>query len=132
MQDGHKLVAVQQAVQALLLVEGTDPVTNPAEFKRAFMRNLLAQAQEVRPSLVWFASIMERKLRKHDSDKPWDVQPVADILDHLDSELGELRLALAHGDRDEVTLEAADVANCVHVLADRLNGCPFGPRGKGV
>lgn len=74
----------------------------------------------LRPEVLAFAQVMERKLRQHDAERgaSWKDCDWQFLRDRLDTEVFELTVAVQK-DRG-VAEEAADVANFAMMLADNL------------
>lgn len=96
---------------------------------------------EIRPSVLWFARWMEQKLRINDSKKTgWGTESFIFLFARLFDEVHELEKALSQyltqdypktdKIKEAVISECADVANFAHMIADKIRGCPNGPRGK--
>lgn len=78
-----------------------------------------------RTQVIAFARLMEQKLQENDHKSGWLGIPNLDLLDMLDDEVKELRMAVIankenQGDPSgpEVGLEAADVSNLAMMIAD--------------
>lgn len=77
---------------------------------------------ELRESVAWFASIMERELRANDHKPGWKNDRAVDLLDRVFDEAHELNAAIAAGGRSErIIKEAADVANFAMMIADNAS-----------
>jgi len=73
----------------------------------------------MRESLIKFAVIMEKKLKRNDHKGGWVGEDIDYLLDRLDEEVVELRKAIEKehiGKR--IKNEAADVANFAMMIAD--------------
>lgn len=70
-----------------------------------------------RPLVIEFAKVMEQKLACNEHKESWENLPVLWFLDRIEEELRELREALFHETPNHVSLEAADVANFLMMLA---------------
>lgn len=75
-----------------------------------------------RPSVMWFAQLMEITLRKHDAtkggQKNWRQEQIGALVQYAREELNELDLALKTGTQEAIINEATDVANFVMMIAD--------------
>lgn len=90
----------------------------------------------MRASVSWFAGCMERKLRINDHKVPWTETDPGYLMQRLLEEVLELNVALIEwqrgsGQRGAVIMEAADVANFAHMIADLVGG-QFMDRGRSV
>lgn len=74
-----------------------------------------------RPSVNWFAEKMELKLRENDHKGGWEHCSPHWLLDRLKQEVLELENAISSSDANEITKEAADVANFALMIADTIN-----------
>ncbi len=81
----------------------------------------LLKAKQARPSVLYFAALMERLLKAHDEDRGdrgWGNDSADALLNRLDDELKELRQAIVSGTPQEIAREAGDVGNFVMMIAD--------------
>lgn len=95
-------------------------------------RSLLAQRPEisgegVRPCVSWFASIMERELKKNDHKPGWQRDTMKDLFARLVDESTELRdeigrptFPTVEDGSARIIKEAADVANFAMMIADNI------------
>lgn len=85
-----------------------------------------------RESVVDFSIIMERKLRENDYKGGWDDCDIDWLFKRAQEELGELREVLRESDsfdcncpdvdyENEIVSEAADVANFIMMILDRMS-----------
>ena len=90
-----------------------------------------------RIEIEWFSKIMEQKLRKNDYKGGWGGEDVSWLFSRAGEELEELRQVLKKSDcidcnipdvgyEDEIIFEAADVANLMMMIADRVSTKPYG------
>lgn len=98
-------------------------------------------ALDMRPCVLRFALLMERKLRENDHKGGWDEEHEDYLLKRLREETVELSKAInvfAHhasegvvprGTKEHVGREAADVANFAMMLADNAGALAGGPNG---
>lgn len=86
----------------------------------------------VRPEVVQFAQNMEFKLRKNEDKGGWEDMGLLPLFAKLGEEVGELGKVLFYGHSntgeifqdfmpDEITREAADVANIAMMIADQAD-----------
>jgi len=84
-----------------------------------------------RIEVEWFSKIMEQKLRKNDHKGGWKDEDIVWLFDRAEGELKELRQILEEsncmdcnipdiGCEEKIIFEAADVANMVMMIADRI------------
>ncbi len=84
----------------------------------------------LRPKLVAFARVMERKLRENDHKGGWEDEDIEWLMERLTGEVAELSKALTTPNdgplserrRRSAVREAADVANFAMMVADVLGG----------
>lgn len=73
---------------------------------------------EIRAEVAEFAQLMERELRANEHKGGWKTCSAMSLHCHLQEEVVELLQAVLHGDPDQITEEAADVANMAMMIAD--------------
>lgn len=71
-----------------------------------------------------FADAMVSKLAVHAAKGDWRHVPVSALFSKFQDEVEEFKAALAHGNRVEILLEGADVANCIMMICDIVLGSP--------
>jgi len=88
----------------------------------------MARPIELRDSVKWFASQMERKLKNHDDRPGWEDQSIRWLYERLDEETGELLREInrllenwSKTNIQRVVSEAADVANFAMMIADNAD-----------
>lgn len=88
-------------------------------------------AADLRPEVLKFACLMEQKLRENDHKGGWRDDSCDALLDRLREETLELQDACdlhtsfaSVGARNNLALEAADVANFAMMIADNAGGLP--------
>lgn len=90
----------------------------------------------LRPQIKWFAGKMESKLKKNDHKGGWEGEDVIWLLKRAEEELEELKEILDESealacnvpnfvDKDKIISEAADVANFLMMIADRISIEPY-------
>ena len=89
-----------------------------AEIKR--LRVIAERANDIRPSVLNFAEMMETVLKKNDHKGGWDDCDWKYLRGRLKDELKELENAYAENNGEEVTREAVDVANFAMMIADNF------------
>lgn len=90
---------------------------------------------DIRPEVLAFALVMEKKLRVGDlryGGQSWKTATPQELLRFMRVEDLELRQALATEGREEVTIEAADVANFAMMIADVAGELPIEDAVKGL
>jgi hypothetical protein len=80
----------------------------------------VAELETVREPVRWFATQMERKLRKHDDRDGWGTFRLDQLFERLCEEVDELRLEVERRAGLGIIGEAADVANFAMMIADRV------------
>jgi hypothetical protein len=103
-------------------------VTKKQTKAKSTSRAVGAPAQEaprLRPSLQWFAGVVEGRLAANDYKGNWDDLSLELLLARLVEEAGELALEIGRDarTRDAIIHEAADVAAYALMLADRAHTC---------
>ena len=83
------------------------------------------EAKRLRPSLRWFAGVVEERLAANDYKGNWDDLPLELLLARLVEEASELAEAVGRDarTRDAIIHEAADVAAYALMVADNAHTC---------
>lgn len=77
----------------------------------------------VRPEVLWFASIMEEKLKENDHKGGWGDCEITWLIQRIKDEISELESGLLRSDIDKTKLirECADISNFAMMVADNIN-----------
>lgn len=81
--------------------------------------------EKARDEVIWFAEVMEDKLKKNDHKTHWKYAEIGYLSKRLHQESKELSRALQHTDETEqsnleIIQECADVANFAMMIADNI------------
>jgi NTP pyrophosphatase (non-canonical NTP hydrolase) len=79
-------------------------------------------SDKFRDEIDHFAQAMEYKLKRNDHKGGWEGADVSGLLDKLTEEVEELKEAIKNGNRYEITMEAADIANYSLMIAWNTTG----------
>jgi len=80
----------------------------------------LAEANGLRPEVIWFAGRMEKKLKKNDHKGGWSEDMLPYLGKRFGEEVNEFIDAMYSNNAEGTINEAADVANFAMMIADIL------------
>ena len=87
---------------------------------------------EIRASIMRLALAMEQKLQANEHKADWKACDPLWLLEKLCDEVHELSHALQYNRRDQISDEAADVANFAMMIADTLEPDRSESRGREI
>lgn len=70
-------------------------------------------------NLNWFNEIMKVKMLKHEDEKAEDMK-IHELVNWLEAEVLELKIATLEESKSDIVLECADIANMAYFIANKI------------